>query len=197
MHFFCQSIGYTSYCLLSPIQISAKINRSIFWSFGKLSALGVYTPLVSGACCHLVKFYNLRALPVFRSNSLFVFIFWQELCKAHGNSIQQNSRNLLPALKSLQKAITRIHQDLADTCSSNEYMLRYLCSSKNRWWTTISGWDFLTICWQKYNLFSWKGSRSSTPIANTNMLDSDTLAQGSRGWKRLLVGSDAVVYWEL
>jgi hypothetical protein len=29
------------------------------------------------------------------------------------------------------------------------------------------------------------------------MLDSDTLAQGSRGWKRLLVGSDAAVYWEL
>ncbi|KAL9350642.1 hypothetical protein Peur_057897 [Populus x canadensis] len=62
----------------------------------------------------------------------FILRWCQELCKAHGNSIQQNSRNLLPALKSLQKAITRIHQDLADTCSSNEYMLRYLCSSKNR-----------------------------------------------------------------
>ncbi|XP_061344011.1 periodic tryptophan protein 2 isoform X2 [Gastrolobium bilobum] len=59
----------------------------------------------------------------------FMLIWCQELCKAHGNSIQQNSRNLLPSLKSLQKAITTIHQDLADTCSSNEYMLRYLCSS--------------------------------------------------------------------
>lgn len=59
----------------------------------------------------------------------FILRWCQELCKAHGNSIQQNSRNLLPSLKSLQKAITRIHQDLADTCSSNEYMLRYLCSS--------------------------------------------------------------------
>ncbi|KAG6780518.1 hypothetical protein POTOM_013380 [Populus tomentosa] len=62
----------------------------------------------------------------------FILRWCQELCKAHGNSIQQNSRNLLPALKSLQKAITRIHQDLADTCSSNEYMLRYLCSSNNK-----------------------------------------------------------------
>lgn len=53
----------------------------------------------------------------------------QELCKAHGTAIQQKSRDLLPALKALQKAITRIHQDLADTCSSNEYMLRYLCSA--------------------------------------------------------------------
>ncbi|KAJ0076070.1 hypothetical protein Patl1_34448 [Pistacia atlantica] len=58
----------------------------------------------------------------------FILRWSQELCKTHGNSIQQNSRNLLPSLKSLQKAITRIHQDIADTCSSNEYMLRYLCS---------------------------------------------------------------------
>ncbi|GKE89361.1 RNA-directed DNA polymerase, eukaryota, reverse transcriptase zinc-binding domain protein, partial [Tanacetum coccineum] len=29
------------------------------------------------------------------------------LSKSHGHSIQENSRNLLPALKSLQKAITR------------------------------------------------------------------------------------------
>lgn len=61
----------------------------------------------------------------------FILRWCQELCKAHGNSIQQNSRNLLPALKSLQKAVTRLHQDLADTCSSNEYMLRYLCSTSN------------------------------------------------------------------
>ncbi|KAL6497063.1 U3 snoRNP protein [Orobanche gracilis] len=55
-----------------------------------------------------------------------------EICKAHGNTIQQNSRNLLPALRSLQKSVTRLHQDLADTCSSNEYMLQYLCSTSNK-----------------------------------------------------------------
>ncbi|KAF9619369.1 hypothetical protein IFM89_006556 [Coptis chinensis] len=59
----------------------------------------------------------------------FILRWCQELCKAHGHSIQQNSRSLLPALRSLQKAITRLHTDLADTCSSNEYMLRYLCST--------------------------------------------------------------------
>uniref|UniRef100_A0A0E0A1P8 Small-subunit processome Utp12 domain-containing protein n=1 Tax=Oryza glumipatula TaxID=40148 RepID=A0A0E0A1P8_9ORYZ len=62
----------------------------------------------------------------------FILLWSQELCKIHGNYIQQNSRALLPALKSLQKSITRIHQDLADTCSSNEYMLKYLCSSGTR-----------------------------------------------------------------
>uniref|UniRef100_A0A2C9W1Q2 Small-subunit processome Utp12 domain-containing protein n=1 Tax=Manihot esculenta TaxID=3983 RepID=A0A2C9W1Q2_MANES len=61
----------------------------------------------------------------------FILRWCQALCKAHGNSMQQNSRNLLPSLKSLQKAITRIHKDLADTCASNEYMLRYLCSASN------------------------------------------------------------------
>ncbi|XP_057968885.1 periodic tryptophan protein 2 [Malania oleifera] len=59
----------------------------------------------------------------------FILRWCQELCKVHGLSIQQNSRSLLPALKSLQKAITRLHQDLADTCSANEYLLRYLCSA--------------------------------------------------------------------
>ncbi|KAK9281854.1 hypothetical protein L1049_004760 [Liquidambar formosana] len=62
----------------------------------------------------------------------FILRWSQELCKAHGHYIQQNSRSLLPALKSLQKAITRLHQDLADTCSSNEYLLRYLCSTGSK-----------------------------------------------------------------
>ncbi|XP_052183465.1 periodic tryptophan protein 2 [Diospyros lotus] len=59
----------------------------------------------------------------------FVLRWCQELFKVHGQSIQQNCRNLLPALKSFQKAITGLHQDLAETCSSNEYLLKYLCST--------------------------------------------------------------------
>ncbi|XP_048140002.1 periodic tryptophan protein 2 isoform X2 [Rhodamnia argentea] len=62
----------------------------------------------------------------------FILRWCQEICKSHGQSIQQNSRALLPTLKSLQKAITRMHQDLADTCASNEYMLSYLCSAGTR-----------------------------------------------------------------
>ncbi|KAF8406971.1 hypothetical protein HHK36_006092 [Tetracentron sinense] len=59
----------------------------------------------------------------------FILQWCQELCKAHGHSIQQSSTSLLPALRSLQKAITRIHEELADACSTNEYLLRYLCST--------------------------------------------------------------------
>ncbi|KAM7253980.1 hypothetical protein ACFE04_031662 [Oxalis oulophora] len=62
----------------------------------------------------------------------FILRWSEELCTIHGNSIEQNSRSLLPALKSLQKAITRTHQDLADMCSSNESMLRYLCTQSRK-----------------------------------------------------------------
>ncbi|CAL9121996.1 unnamed protein product [Musa textilis] len=62
----------------------------------------------------------------------FLLHWCQELCKAHGHAIQQNSRSLLPALRSLQKAISKLHQDLTDTCSSNEYLLRYLCSTSTK-----------------------------------------------------------------
>ncbi|KAK9101926.1 hypothetical protein Sjap_019180 [Stephania japonica] len=62
----------------------------------------------------------------------FILRWCQELCKTHGQLIQQNSRSLLPALRSLQKVITRLHQDLSDTCSFNEYSLRYLCSTSHK-----------------------------------------------------------------
>ncbi|KAG0456274.1 hypothetical protein HPP92_024062 [Vanilla planifolia] len=62
----------------------------------------------------------------------FILLWCQELCKVHGNFIHQNSRNLLPSLRSLQKSITKLHQDLMNICSSNEYMLRYLCSTSTK-----------------------------------------------------------------
>ncbi|KAJ6826880.1 periodic tryptophan protein 2-like protein [Iris pallida] len=62
----------------------------------------------------------------------FILQWCQELCKTHGHLIQQNCRSLLPALRSLQKAITNMHQDLTDICSSNEYLLHYLCSAATK-----------------------------------------------------------------
>ncbi|MCL7029048.1 hypothetical protein MKW94_005878 [Papaver nudicaule] len=59
----------------------------------------------------------------------FILRWCQEFCKAHGHSIQENFRTLHPALRSLNKAITRAHQDLAETCSSNLYSLRYLTTT--------------------------------------------------------------------
>lgn len=61
----------------------------------------------------------------------FTLRWCQELCKVHGTSIQQNCQNLIPALKSLQKAIIRLQEDLTDVCSSNESKLRYLCTTSS------------------------------------------------------------------
>ncbi|KAK7303555.1 hypothetical protein RJT34_14462 [Clitoria ternatea] len=57
----------------------------------------------------------------------FIFRWFQGISKAHGISILQSSRNLGPSLKSLHKPMSG-QQHLVDTTSSNEYMLRYICS---------------------------------------------------------------------
>ncbi|XP_020581444.1 periodic tryptophan protein 2 homolog [Phalaenopsis equestris] len=62
----------------------------------------------------------------------FILQWCQELFKIHGSFIRQNFRSLLPALRSLQKSITKLHQDMMDVCSSNEYLLQYLCSTGSK-----------------------------------------------------------------
>jgi hypothetical protein len=48
----------------------------------------------------------------------------------HGAAIQSSGvGGALPALRSLQKALTRLHEDLAATCEGNMYTLEYLCSA--------------------------------------------------------------------
>lgn len=50
----------------------------------------------------------------------------------HGAALQSSGSSgaaaALPALRSLQKALTRLHEDLASTCEANLYSLRYLAS---------------------------------------------------------------------
>lgn len=58
-----------------------------------------------------------------------ILIWCQEICKVHGDFLQKNSHSLFSDLRYLHKSLTRLHQDLSDMCSSNEYLLRYLCSA--------------------------------------------------------------------
>ena len=52
------------------------------------------------------------------------------LCVRHGAAIQSSGvGGAMPALRSLQKALTRLHEDLAATCEGNMYTLDYLCSA--------------------------------------------------------------------
>ncbi|PRW59321.1 periodic tryptophan 2-like protein [Chlorella sorokiniana] len=52
------------------------------------------------------------------------------ICVRHGAAIQAGgSAAALPALRSLQKALTRLHEDLAATCEANQYALEYITTA--------------------------------------------------------------------
>eukprot|EP00250_Pteridium_aquilinum_P004303 c14523_g1_i1 orf=130-3006(+) len=79
---------------------------------------------------HLNKLFESIAVILENSPHLEFMLRWcQELCRAHGRTIQLRNREFLPALRALQKTITRLHEDLAGFCNSNHYLLQYLCSA--------------------------------------------------------------------
>lgn len=51
------------------------------------------------------------------------------LCVRHGGAVQGGAGGALPALRALQKALTRLHEDLAETCEANLYSLQYLAAA--------------------------------------------------------------------
>lgn len=59
------------------------------------------------------------------------FCSWAKaICLRHGAAIQAGgSAAALPALRSLQKALTRVHEDLAATCEANQYALEYITTA--------------------------------------------------------------------
>jgi periodic tryptophan protein 2 len=52
----------------------------------------------------------------------------QAVCIRHGDAVQRGGARSMPALRALQKAVGRVHEDLASICESNLYSLRYLCT---------------------------------------------------------------------
>ncbi|KAL3685326.1 hypothetical protein R1sor_003348 [Riccia sorocarpa] len=59
----------------------------------------------------------------------FLLEWCQEICVAHGRTILTKNKELLPLLRSLQKSLTRMHEDLSSVCSTNQYLLQYVCSA--------------------------------------------------------------------
>ncbi|BBM99000.1 periodic tryptophan protein 2 [Marchantia polymorpha subsp. ruderalis] len=59
----------------------------------------------------------------------FLLEWCQEICVAHGRAILAKNKQLLPLLRSLQKSLTRLHEDLSSVCSANQYLLQYVCSA--------------------------------------------------------------------
>lgn len=59
----------------------------------------------------------------------YLLTWAKALCTRHGAAVQAAAGAALPALRSLQKALTRLHEDLAATCERNLYELEYLATA--------------------------------------------------------------------
>lgn len=53
----------------------------------------------------------------------------QEVVVIHGKTLEARQAQMLPALRGLQKSLISVHEDLSDLCSTNLYMLQYLCTA--------------------------------------------------------------------
>ena len=70
---------------------------------------------------------------VWRSSSAsphveFLLLWVQALCTRHGEVLKKADTSIMPVLRGLQKALGRLHADLADTAEGNLYSLRYLAA---------------------------------------------------------------------
>ncbi|PSC76313.1 periodic tryptophan 2-like protein [Micractinium conductrix] len=84
----------------------------------------------------------------------------QALCVRHGAAIQASGAgagSALPALRSLAKALTRLHEDLAFTCEANLYGLQYICAAA----AAGGGADVVEEGEQRQNRHAGGGSSSS------------------------------------
>lgn len=78
----------------------------------------------------------------------------------HGAAIQASGAgagSALPALRSLAKALTRLHEDLAFTCEANLYGLQYICAAA----AAGGGADVVEEGEQRQNRHAGGGSSSS------------------------------------
>ena len=42
---------------------------------------------------------------------------------------KEGSRHLLPAMRAIQKGVTRVHEDLTQSCGANTFLLQFLISA--------------------------------------------------------------------
>eukprot|EP00898_Chlorokybus_atmophyticus_P000595 jgi/Chlat1/1536/Chrsp122S01805 len=58
----------------------------------------------------------------------YVLTWCAELCTSRGRALQEAKGSYLPAFRSLQKGLKRMHDELAGVCEANQYTLEYLAS---------------------------------------------------------------------
>ena len=60
----------------------------------------------------------------------FLLSWLRDICIKHGRSLQnEKAAVIMPAIRSLQRVLSKTHEDLSAACDSNQYMLQYLCAA--------------------------------------------------------------------
>jgi len=76
---------------------------------------------------YLATLCNVLAEYLERSIHLEFLLLWcQEVVVIHGKTMEGRQAEMLPSLRTLQKSLITIHEDLSELCSSNLYMLQYI-----------------------------------------------------------------------
>lgn len=60
----------------------------------------------------------------------FLLSWLRDICIKHGRSLQnEKAAVIMPAIRSLQRVLSKTHEDLSAACDNNQYMLQYLCAA--------------------------------------------------------------------
>ncbi|KAA6423408.1 MAG: WD40 repeat [Trebouxia sp. A1-2] len=60
----------------------------------------------------------------------FLLSWLRDICIKHGRSLQnEKAAVIMPVIRSLQRVLSKTHEDLSAACDSNQYTLQYLCAA--------------------------------------------------------------------
>lgn len=60
----------------------------------------------------------------------FLLCWLRHVCVKHGKTLQnEKAAVVMPAIRSLQRVLSKSHEDLSAACDSNLYTLQYLCAA--------------------------------------------------------------------
>ena len=61
----------------------------------------------------------------------FMLGWLKHICIRHGRTLQNEKASVvMPAIRAMQKVLSKTHEDLSAACDSNLYTLQYLCATK-------------------------------------------------------------------
>ena len=61
----------------------------------------------------------------------FLLSWLKHICIRHGRTLQNEKASVvMPAIRAMQRVLSKTHEDLSAACDSNLYTLQYLCAAR-------------------------------------------------------------------